>query len=224
MEHDEVVQTMSTERYLLGELTAEDRDRFEEHLFSCAECAMDVRAASEFIAHSKIALSSQSADASAPASRARQTRPIFRFWPLLASVSIVILLVAVAYQNWVEFPNARQIAALAQRPQLLSSATLVSTRDGVAAEIKTQPGTPALLSFEVGDNAQYSSYVAELYSPIGILKWSLPIPADAAKDTINIQASGLDTTGTYMLVLRGIGADGKTSTEIHRYTLRAVGK
>ena len=43
MEHSEATETMASARYLLGELTEEERERFEEHFFGCSECARDVR-------------------------------------------------------------------------------------------------------------------------------------------------------------------------------------
>ncbi len=36
-------QELIAERYVLGELSADERDAFEEHLFSCSKCAEDVR-------------------------------------------------------------------------------------------------------------------------------------------------------------------------------------
>ena len=42
MDHQEVLSTLASERYLLGEMTDTERDSFEEHFFSCAECAEDV--------------------------------------------------------------------------------------------------------------------------------------------------------------------------------------
>ncbi len=45
MEHLEAVNTLAIERYLLEEMPQEERDAFEEHFFSCAECADDVREA-----------------------------------------------------------------------------------------------------------------------------------------------------------------------------------
>ena len=44
MSHDNAVATMAAERYLLDELTEAERDVFEEHYFTCPECAEDVRA------------------------------------------------------------------------------------------------------------------------------------------------------------------------------------
>src|SRR5260221_4650415 len=43
MEHAEATESMAAERYLLGEMTPEDRDAFEEHFFGCGACATDVR-------------------------------------------------------------------------------------------------------------------------------------------------------------------------------------
>ena len=45
MEHVEAVDTLAIERYLLEEMTQQERESFEEHFFSCAECAEDARAA-----------------------------------------------------------------------------------------------------------------------------------------------------------------------------------
>ena len=35
MDHSEAVQLMATERYLLGELSPDQREAFEEHFFEC---------------------------------------------------------------------------------------------------------------------------------------------------------------------------------------------
>src|SRR5262245_30505449 len=45
MEHQEAIDTLASERYILGEMSEAERDSFEEHFFSCAECADDVLAA-----------------------------------------------------------------------------------------------------------------------------------------------------------------------------------
>src|SRR5450432_3933445 len=53
MDHDIAVQSEAAERYFLGDLTGEDRDKFEEHFFMCPECAEDVRALQIFAANAK---------------------------------------------------------------------------------------------------------------------------------------------------------------------------
>ena len=69
MDHSEVVRQKLTERYLLNELEGEQRDQFEEHFFDCPECALDIRAGSEFVESSKVILA-EPAEQAAPAGRA----------------------------------------------------------------------------------------------------------------------------------------------------------
>ena len=56
MDHSEAVELMATERYLLGELPAEQREAFEAHFFECYECALDVRAEAAFLKEAKAQL------------------------------------------------------------------------------------------------------------------------------------------------------------------------
>src|SRR5215472_16506480 len=57
MDHNEAVRQNASERYLLDELDPELRDQFEEHLFDCQDCALDVRAGAMFVEQTKIILS-----------------------------------------------------------------------------------------------------------------------------------------------------------------------
>ena len=43
MTHEKAVQTGASERYLLEEMSELERHAFENHYFSCVECAEDVR-------------------------------------------------------------------------------------------------------------------------------------------------------------------------------------
>src|SRR4030081_1145184 len=49
MNHQEALQEMAVERYLLGELSGASLDSFEEHLLECSDCAMDVKMGGTFI-------------------------------------------------------------------------------------------------------------------------------------------------------------------------------
>ncbi len=45
MTHEHAVNTMASERYLLEEMSELERHAFEEHFFSCPDCAEDLRTA-----------------------------------------------------------------------------------------------------------------------------------------------------------------------------------
>ena len=49
MDHLEAVRLNAAEKYLLGELSAELRDQYEDHFFDCKECARDIRAGAAFV-------------------------------------------------------------------------------------------------------------------------------------------------------------------------------
>src|SRR6185295_11202419 len=64
MDHEQAVKMHAAERYLLDELSQEERDDFEEHYFTCVNCADEVRAAFAFADNTKAVFSRQ-ADAAA---------------------------------------------------------------------------------------------------------------------------------------------------------------
>ena len=49
MDHQTATEKQITERYLLNELSESDREQFEEHFFSCADCARDVQSGAAFV-------------------------------------------------------------------------------------------------------------------------------------------------------------------------------
>src|SRR5689334_16358745 len=53
MTHQEAVDTLATERYLLDEMAAEDRQIFEQHYFECEICADDLRVATAMLQGAK---------------------------------------------------------------------------------------------------------------------------------------------------------------------------
>lgn len=48
-DHAIVSRDHAAERYLLGEMSDADRERYEQHFFSCAECAEEVRTTAAFL-------------------------------------------------------------------------------------------------------------------------------------------------------------------------------
>jgi hypothetical protein len=59
VDHEKAVQSLATERYILGELSPGERDEFEEHLSDCPKCMEDVSTAEMFAANSRAVFADQ---------------------------------------------------------------------------------------------------------------------------------------------------------------------
>ena len=209
MNHDEALRLKATERYLLDELDPEAKDQFEEHLFDCQDCALDVRAAAMFVEQTKIALTPVTFATVAPAPA--KLGWFARLRPAFAVPVMALLLAIVGYQNLVTFPH---MAEAANRPQLGPWASVnVSTRGASATIIKAQPGEGFNLLVSIPPDASYSSYLLELHNPAGQLKWSRKIPASAPDETraLYIPGGSLEQ-GTYVLVVNGFTANGQDTS------------
>src|SRR5215475_5658618 len=114
MDHSEALRLKATEKYLLNELDPEQLDQFEEHMFDCPECAVDVRAATMFVEQSKAVLSE--ARGPVPVQVVPATHVGWLNWlrPAFAAPALALLLVVVGYQNLVSYPKLHQALSTPQ--------------------------------------------------------------------------------------------------------------
>ncbi len=117
MDHNHAVESQAVERYLLGEMPPDERDMFEEHFFTCEDCADEVRAAARFRANSRPLLPEFDKQ------KAETAGSWLWSWlpaPVLAGVTVLLAGVAF-YQATVKIPSleyqlrAQAIPALALR-------------------------------------------------------------------------------------------------------------
>jgi len=215
MDHADVVRMNATERYLLNELDTTQLEQFEEHMFECQECALDVHAASIFLEQSKNILA-EPTPTPVPVLRpvpAPTPSPWFAWLrPAFVVPAMAALLLAVGYQG-VLLRGARQGTA----PDILASATInVATRSGAVPQLHSKAGQPFVLLLNIPAESRFSSYIADLYDPAGRIKWSLPISAEMANDTLPMRVPGLREPGVYALAVRGIPQGGGSPLEIGR--------
>ncbi len=124
MTHSEAVQQMAAERYLLDELTPVVRDAFEEHVFDCQECALDLRAAVAFIDEAKVQLPLHTMPSPKPERAFDKERKRQRFsWfsPAFAVPTFAVLLLVIGYQNLAVIPGLRTAAT---QPRVLPWASV----------------------------------------------------------------------------------------------------
>jgi anti-sigma factor RsiW len=215
MDHDEAVRTNVTERYLLEELDPDLRDQFEEHLFDCQECALDVRAAAMFVEQSKAILSEREETVPVRVPVPERSGWFARLRPAFAVPVLALLLALVGYQNFVTVPRLEQAA---NNPKVLPWASVnVSTRGANRTAVATLAGEGFNLLVRIPPESRYTSYKLDLYTPAGKLEWSRTIPAASPEETRSIYIPGANRTqGTYELAVQGVTPAGESS-DMGRY-------
>jgi hypothetical protein len=210
MDHEAVVRDKLTEKYLLDELDSTMRDEFEEHFFCCQECALDVAAGNQFVAHSKVVLASSAEAPVREDPRERRARSQWFAWfqPAFAAPAMALLLAVIGYQNLIQYP--RQEAALRQPRALTWAAANFGTYSASSKTVAVGQGKGFLLWLRVSDPS-ISTYQAEFEDPSGKVEWRLTIPAKAGEDEFAVEVPGQQwEAGTYALLVHGITASGET--------------
>src|SRR5215467_1949878 len=173
MDHNEAVRQKATERFLLDELDSDERDQFEEHLFDCQDCALDVRAGAMFVQQSKILLAEKPAPSPVrvPASVPVKSGWLAWFRPAFAVPVMALLLAVIGYQNFVTYPRSMEAANQPQSGPWFS--VNVDTRSGpgdsAPTVVKPHAGEslvvilhlPPRSSASPSSQEDYTSYVVE---------------------------------------------------------------
>lgn len=212
MNHQEALQEMAVERYLLGELSGSSLDSFEEHLFECSECTKDVKAGVAFLdaARTELAFPRRAA---ASAERRRG----WISWltsPWVLSPALAACLVVLAFQTFVVQPRLRQELAQAETPSLLNPLVLANAgaRGDSVPEIVAPEHGAIVLSLDVPTTGGFSSYQGSLYAPDGSLVWETAISPEQARDAVLLHVpAGMTKDGLNTFVIRGLPSGGGSS-------------
>jgi len=228
MYHNEALQQMAAERYLLDELTPDAREAFEEHLFVCHECALDLHTGVAFVDEAKVQLPklAGTVPASIPfrASQPRIKREGWLTWlqPAFAAPVFATLLLVIGYQNLVTVPGLREAA---NQPRLLPwaplhGATRGAARLAITADRRHGVALPVDLPEQPSVGA-YASYSFDLVDPQGKPVWTgaVAAPSDNAGDGERLSLvipGAMLRSGAYTVTVSGVAADGK-HTKIDQY-------
>jgi hypothetical protein len=229
MNHSEALHQMAAERYLLDELTPDAREAFEEHLFDCQECALDLRACAAFVEVAKTQLPGLSGAAVPSLSRPHKAkREWWLFWlrPAFAAPAFASLLLVLGYQNLVTYPRLR---AAATQPRLIPWTQLRGDMRGaplvIAADHKHGVALPIDLPSQPSEGA-YASYSIELHDPQGKLAFGAVVPAPGQSDS-DSQRLGLVIpgailrNGVYTIAVSGVAPNGeRTVIDQYAFELR----
>ena len=233
MNHSDAVEAMAVEKYLLGELGPDARDAFEEHLFDCPECAMDVRAGDAFVREAKaqlpgmVAVTEPFAVHAAVKKAAKGKRDWFGWLrPVVLAPVFAALLLVVAYQNFVTIPHLR---GESEEPRLVPVEALRGATRGAGHQKLTAMRGQGLavpidlLPADMPGGTAYPKYAFALVGPDGKTAWTAtvaePVSTSAGEDAgqraLLIPARML-RDGTYTITVAGVDAQG-TQTPVERY-------
>jgi anti-sigma factor RsiW len=225
MNHSEAVEQMAVERYLLGELPPELRDAFEEHVFDCQECSLDLRAEAAFLEEAKaqlpeLATRQRPAGIAERPGNGKKKQWFSWFSPVFAVPAYALLLLIIGYQNFATIPSLRTAAA---RPEILPwSSVHIGTRDAAPVPVAADRNQGVVLLVDLPQQAGSVSYAFELDDAQGKSVWKTTVsaPTESQSGTLSlfIPGRGLEP-GAYTLAISGVLASGQ-STETRRRTLQ----
>lgn len=191
MEHSEAIETHAAERYLLDDMTPEDRDAFEEHFFGCAACAADVRDGARIAAVVRT---------SAPAVADRR-RSSSRAIAAAATVAFAALL---GYQNVVTIPRLRAERDAASQPRVIRSVSLLKAASrGGEDNVPAPANEPFSLDFEIPPSPNAQQYKVTIADEARRPLVTRTISRDDARNTVHILIpGGCLPPGRYSLTAR----------------------
>jgi hypothetical protein len=219
MDHSEAIELRAVERYLLGELSVEQRDQFEEHFFGCLECAGDVRSGAALVDNARHVLKHEPV----PMQTVRVPSRRGHGWsgwlqPAWGFAAAIILLAGIlSYQNLVTIPSLKHAAA---QPQMLASFSLVTAGSrGAGATVIHAPKDRAFgLYVDIPAKGSFSYYTVNIQTESGKRPIQVQVSAEQARDTVLILVpAGVLQPGNAALVIAGHANDNGPATEMARY-------
>ena len=196
------------ERYLLGELTEDERDSYEEHLFSCETCFEQIRVGTELV--SQIRQLGPEAMNPVPGFMSRLIRNVSQ--PVTAAALGLFLVTGglAIHQN--------SVISRLKEPRPESRYILVGVAHGSSEAnlIRASKRSELSLSVEYERKGEFTSYQAEILSGSGKIIHSVALPENQAGTmaSIDMPAEALQA-GRYSMVVLGRRSDG---------TLQEVGR
>ncbi len=208
MDHETAVRLEAAERYLLGQLTPQEGDEFEEHFFTCPVCAEEVRDGMALKTSLRAFWRSPTPQGEKPVARP-QTQParflpgFIRPWLLVSAALNAVLVVALGYHFLGADPKLRRLAS---SPQYLQELPLLGVVRSETPVREVQAGTNRLLLTGYLQN-EVSRIMFEFRDPSGKVRLSgtaPPPPREASSELhLSVTIDGL-AAGDYEVSVRGV--------------------
>lgn len=234
-DHDEIEVSNVIERYLMGKLTVQEADAFEDHFLDCEECL-------ERLELSRMLYQGMQEVAAEEVSKALTATTVMAwlarrgpFFQGMLALGLLVL-VALPWALWVpevlrvrgEHQQLAQDMARALSPHASSSRALLSPERSGPEEapstriaVDTEPGWVVLV-LQLPPYATADRFRVGLIEATGVVRWeSGPLEADRSHQvTLSVHSSWLETS-TYHLEVRAFDA-ADDSQSLARFSFQAV--
>lgn len=223
MEHSEALKMKAVERYVLGELSPDIREQFEEHCFECVDCANDLRALATFVTASRMAFE-EGAFAKDRLEEGAGWRRWFR--PAFTVPAIGALAAIVIFQTAVTIPGLKRAAGQESIAQVYGSSYRVqgATRGESTSRVSVAPNESFGLDFDFTPSSSFPRYKGNLTDASGKTVLAFYVNgAEANKELHLVVPAGVVQPGEYQIVLSAesatTSADAKAN-EVQRIAFR----
>jgi len=199
MSHDQAVSSHAVERYVLGELTGDERESFEGHYFDCADCFQQIRLEGEFLSHARETLDPTPEKGWLAQMLGDLRRPA----PVFVSALLLCALGIGAYQQ--------SVISDLRSPRVDARYFLPQDPRGGAKSINVSRSAALSLTVLFTSQPQFVAYRAQVVADSGKIKYRTS-PSQAIGDslTIDLPADAL-SPGEYYVVVQGVTKDGTES-------------
>lgn len=204
MDHLQAVNTLAIERYLLEEMPREERESFEEHFFSCAECAEDARVAATMRDGAADGLARPSASPSVERGAVLAFPAPNRGWRgsvALPWAAAATLAIGLGYQTIQGPLMTSQVA----ESVALTPSTLRPASRGQEAVVTAGPNGAVTLAVDLGGAQFGPSIKYEFATADGkkIASGEAPAPVAGGPLLLMLSGSALKGADRYVLTLKG---------------------
>jgi hypothetical protein len=166
MEHEPAIRNLAVESYLLGEMSAGERESFEEHYFECSICAEDLRAAAQFIEDAKDLMAAETSVPAVPArpnaAAVKASEPTGWNWlgwlrPQAAAALLAVLVVVVGVETFSTIPGLRRQVEEFETPRTVQSIVLRPVTRGDASTVRIAAGEAVVLVFDPPESPELTA-------------------------------------------------------------------
>jgi len=221
MTHQQAIDTMAAERYLLDEMTEVEKHAFEDHFFDCGDCTEEVRRGE--LIRQEVRRAQPQTRRNAGLSLVAIRRPAWRRPAIMIPWAVAATLaLTTGYQSLVTLPTLRRANSPQSSSQSLSPVMLRGATRGAVPVVNASPEQrfvalgvnvmtdPRFAARGVDGIMSAPEVTYDLIDPTGatILSGRTPLPPSGAPLFLLIPVEELGRQGRYMLIVRDPGSAG----------------